>query len=99
MPQSLRLAAAGDIVLAAGDRLCIVPEPAPEYGVSLLAAERLPRLQVGTRLSPAAGGPDLCVVAVKDRPGRGDAPAARVLLAEALADCVLPVCMSDYHAA
>jgi molybdenum cofactor synthesis domain-containing protein len=99
MPQSLRLAAASDIALAAGDRLFIVPEQAPEYGVSLLAAERLPRLPVGTRLTPAAGGPDLCVVAIKDRPGRGDAPAARVLLAEALADGVLSGGASDYHAA
>lgn len=98
MPQSIRLAAAGDTALAAGDRLHVVAGPAPEYGTCLHAAECLPRLGVGTRLTPADGGPALLVVAVLSRPGRGDAPASPAFLAEALADGVLPGGDREYRA-
>ncbi|MEA4858519.1 MogA/MoaB family molybdenum cofactor biosynthesis protein [Solidesulfovibrio sp.] len=98
MPHPLHLVADTAIPLAAGDRLHLVETAAPELFPHLTAGGgRLPRLTVGTRLSPAGGGPDLLVVGVCSRPGEGDVPAGRVVAAKALADGGLPAGANSFH--
>ena len=61
---ALVLSAASVLDLAENARLHIVATDAPEAGARLVAAGRLPRLAVGTTLTPPAGSPVLQIVGV-----------------------------------
>ena len=87
---ALVLSAASVLDLAENARLPIVETDAPEAGPGLVAAGRLPRLAVGTTLTPPAGGPVLQIIGVSSRPGSGDVPASRTLCAKALTAGSLP---------
>jgi len=87
---ALALSAAGALDLAENVRLPLVETDAPEAGPGLVAAGRLPRLTVGTTLTPPAGSPVLQIIGVSSRPGDGDVPASRTLCAKALTAGSLP---------
>jgi molybdenum cofactor synthesis domain-containing protein len=95
MPQALRLAVAAPLPLSPEERVSLLEVAAPEYASCLTAVDgRLPLLTAGTVLTPAAAsgeaGPRLQIVGVSRRPGQGDTPASRVLLAKALSGGRLP---------
>lgn len=87
----LALTTTASRTLAANDRLHILETDAPDYTPHLVSPTgRLPRLAVGTTLTPSAGSPVLQIIGVHSRPGHGDVPASRVLSAKALTPGELP---------
>lgn len=100
MSDTLRLVAQTPLDMSISDRLHLVETAAPEYAASLsVAPARLPRLPVGTSLMPLEGGPALLIVGGFARPGRGDVPAERTLVAEALGPCELATGIHDFRIA
>ncbi|MHC1791681.1 MogA/MoaB family molybdenum cofactor biosynthesis protein [Solidesulfovibrio sp.] len=96
---ALVLSAAASRTLAANDRLHILETDAPDYAPHLVSATgRLPRLAVGTSLTPPAGSPVLQIIGVHARPGQGDVPAGRVLSAKALTPGRLPAGKTSFAA-
>lgn len=92
MSEPLRLRADVPLSLAADSRLHLVETAAPEYVPHLTAVSgRLPRLAPGTILASVGNAPTLQILGGLFRPGDGDIPASRVLVATALAPVILPV--------
>ena len=87
MGSALTLSAHDAIEFTADSRIHIL-ESAAAYDIPAAAlvstAGRLPRLAVGTILTPPTGSPALQIIGVSSRPGSGDTPASRLLCAKAL---------------
>lgn len=91
MPQTLVLAAEAALSLAQGDRVVLATAQVPEYAVCLTAPRNaFPRQAVGTVLTPPAGAPVLQILALHQRPGQDDAPAAPMAVAQCLTPGALP---------
>jgi molybdenum cofactor synthesis domain-containing protein len=85
----LVLSAPAGCTLATGDRLAVLETDAPLYTPRLVSQGRLPRLAVGTILTPKTG-PALQLVGITACPGSGDVPAGNMIVAKALAEGSLP---------
>lgn len=91
MPQTFVLAAEAALSLAQGDRVVLATAQVPEYAVCLTAPRNaFPRQAVGTVLTPPAGAPVLQILALHQRPGQDDAPAAPMAVAQCLTPGALP---------